>query len=140
MKAVNLLVVEDDAVDLMAIQRGLKSMRIANPVTVAHDGIEALECLRGENGREKLGRPFLILLDLKMPRMDGLEFLAALRADPDLRDSVVFVLTTSKYDEDVAAAYSKHIAGYIVKGTLADEFLRVVDLLEAYWRIVELPS
>lgn len=140
MRAVNLLVVEDDAVDLMAIQRGLKSMRIANPVTVARDGVEALECLRGLNGREKLPRPFLILLDLKMPRMDGLEFLAALRADPELSDSVVFVLTTSKYDEDVAAAYAKQIAGYIVKGTLADEFLRVVDLLEAYWRIVELPS
>lgn len=140
MRAVNLLVVEDDAVDLMAIQRGLKSMRIANPVTVARDGVEALECLRGQNGREKLSRPFLILLDLKMPRMDGLEFLSTLRADPELSDSVVFVLTTSKYDEDVAAAYSKQIAGYIVKGTLADEFLRVVDLLEAYWRIVELPS
>lgn len=139
-RTVHLLVVEDDAVDLMAIRRGFDSLRLANPVRIAHDGIEALEWLRGENGREKLPRPHLILLDLQMPRMNGLEFLAALRADPALADSVVFVLTTSKFDEDITAAYRHHIAGYIVKGTLADEFLGVVNLLEAYWRIVELPA
>ena len=139
MKSLHLLLVEDDMVDLMAMQRGLRELRLANPITVAHDGIEALEVLRGENGAEKLARPFVILLDLKMPRMDGLEFLAALRADEDLRDSVVFVLTTSRHDEDIAAAYRQNIAGYILKGTIGEQFVNLVTLLDAYWRLVELP-
>jgi CheY-like chemotaxis protein len=140
MKSLHLLLVEDDDVDLMAMQRGLRELRLANPVTVAHDGIEALEILRGEKGHTKLERPFVILLDLKMPRMDGLEFLAAIRGDDDLRDSVVFVLTTSRHDEDIAAAYKQNIAGYILKETLAEQFVTLITLLDAYWRIVELPA
>ena len=139
MKSVHLLLVEDDQVDLMAMQRGLREHRLANPVTVAHDGVEALEILRGENGRTPLDRPFVILLDLKMPRMDGLEFLATIRADEALRDSVVFVLTTSRHDEDITAAYKQNIAGYILKETIAQQFVTLVTLLDAYWRIVELP-
>lgn len=139
MKTVNLLVVEDDAVDLMVLERGLKELRLANPVTVARDGCEALEILRGQNGRPPLPRPFIVLLDLRMPRMDGLEFLATLRSDEQLRDSVVFVLTTSSHDEDIAAAYRQNIAGYILKERIATDFARLVTLLEAYWRLVELP-
>lgn len=139
MRSVSLLVVEDDAVDLMALQRGLKDVRLANPITVARDGLEALDVLRGANGRERLPRPYVVLLDLKMPRMDGLEFLAALRADDELRDSVVFVLTTSSHDEDIASAYRQNIAGYILKERVASDFMRLVTLLDAYWRLVELP-
>jgi CheY-like chemotaxis protein len=139
MRPVHLLVVEDDAIDLMAMQRGFRDARVANPVTVARDGLEALEVLRGGNGREPLPRPYLVLLDLKMPRMDGLEFLAEIRADEALRDSVVFVLTTSRYDEDITSAYRQNIAGYIVKSTIGDDFLRLVTLLDAYWKLVELP-
>ena len=136
---VQLLLVEDDDVDVVAIQRAFRSMRILNPLAVARDGIEALELLRGENGREPLSRPYLVLLDIRMPRMNGLEFLDVVRSDPKLRDSVVFVLTTSKHDEDITAAYRNNIAGYILKETVGDDFIRLVSLLEAYWKIVELP-
>src|SRR5262245_51307704 len=97
---VNFLIVDDDQVDVQAIQRGLQKQRIANPVHVARDGVEALQMLRGEGGVANVPRPYLILLDLHMPRMDGLQFLRELRKDPELTDSVVFVLTTSATEED----------------------------------------
>jgi CheY-like chemotaxis protein len=137
-KPLNLLVVEDDAVDLMAMQRALQELRVLNPVTVAHDGIEALEFLRGENGREKLPQPRLVLLDLKMPRMDGHEFLAAVRADPELHDTVVFVLTTSDHDRDMAEAYRQNVAGYILKSSIGADFMKLITLIDAYWQLVEL--
>ena len=110
-RAITLLLVEDDDVDAMGVERALEKRRIANTLVRARDGIEALEFLRGG----KVARPFLILLDLNMPRMGGLEFIRTVRADPELCDSVVFVLTTSKSDEDLAAAYRAHVAGYMVK-------------------------
>ncbi|WP_337997079.1 response regulator [Oleispirillum naphthae] len=135
-KVVTLLLVEDDDVDAMGVERALKKRRIANPLIRARDGIEALEFLRGD----KVERPFLILLDLNMPRMGGLEFIRTLRADPDLSDAVVFVLTTSKSDEDMAAAYRAHVAGYIVKSEIGNCFNDLVELLDAYWQVVELPA
>lgn len=93
---VNLLLVEDDEVDVQGLKRAFAKSRIGNPITVARDGIEALEILRGENGQAKLAKPHLILLDLNMPRMNGLEFLEAIRADEDLKTSVVFMITTSR--------------------------------------------
>lgn len=134
-KAVNLLLVEDDDVDAMGVTRALKKRRIANPLIRARDGIEALEFLRGG----KVARPYLILLDLNMPRMGGLEFIRTLRADPDFCDAVVFVLTTSKSDEDMAAAYRAHVAGYIVKSEIGNSFNDLVEMLDAYWQVVELP-
>jgi CheY-like chemotaxis protein len=83
--------------------------------------------------------PYIIFLDLNMPRMNGLEFLEALRADEGLTHSVVFVLTTSKSDEDLVAAYRKHVAGYIFKQHMDRNFLEVIGLIEHYWRLVELP-
>ncbi len=140
MPTVNLLLVEDDEVDVLAFQRAFARSRIANPLTVARDGIEALELLRGENGREKMPWPYLILLDLNMPRMDGIELLAAIRADPALRSSVVFMITTSRAEEDKARAYGHNIAGYIVKQDPANTFMQAVALLEHYWKIVEFPQ
>lgn len=137
---VNLLLVEDDEVDVQALKRAFAKSRIANPLTVARDGIEALELLRGENGREKLPKPHLILLDLNMPRMNGIEFLEAIRADEELRGSVVFMITTSKADEDKARAYGHNVAGYIVKQDPANTFMEAVALLEHYWKIVEFPQ
>jgi CheY-like chemotaxis protein len=136
---VNLLLVEDDEVDVQGLKRAFAKSRIANPITVARDGIEALEILRGENGRDKLPKPHLILLDLNMPRMNGIEFLKVIRADPDLQGSVVFMITTSKADEDKARAYGHHVAGYIVKQDPANTFMEAVSLLEHYWKIVEFP-
>lgn len=137
---VNLLLVEDDEVDVQGLKRAFAKSRIGNPITVARDGIEALEFLRGENGRPKLAKPHLILLDLNMPRMNGLEFLEAIRADEDLKRSVVFMITTSKAEEDKARAYDQHVAGYIVKQDPANTFMQAVALMEHYWKIVEFPE
>lgn len=137
---VNLLLVEDDEVDIQGMKRAFAKSRIGNPITVARDGIEALEFLRGENGRPKLAKPHLILLDLNMPRMNGLEFLQAIRADEDLKSSIVFMITTSKAEEDRARAYDQHVAGYIVKQDPANTFMQAVALMEHYWKIVEFPK
>ncbi|MEO7026971.1 MAG: response regulator [Caulobacteraceae bacterium] len=137
---VNLLLVEDDEVDVQGLKRAFAKSRIGNPIVVARDGIEALEHLRGENGRAKLPKPHLIMLDLNMPRMNGIEFLEAIRADDDLKCSVVFMITTSKAEEDKARAYGHNVAGYIVKQDPANTFLEAVNLLEHYWKIVEFPG
>jgi CheY-like chemotaxis protein len=119
----------------MGISRALKKLRMANPFHRARDGKEALDMLRSH----KIKSPHIILLDLNMPRMNGLEMLDELRKDEEFSDSVVFVLTTSKDDNDVVAAYNKHIAGYIVKSNLDTDFTELLQLLDHYWRIVELP-
>ncbi len=137
---VNLLLVDDDEVDVQGLKRAFTKSRIANPITVARDGIEALEVLRGENGHAKMPKPHLILLDLNMPRMNGLEFLEAVRADEELKTAVVFMITTSKAEEDKARAYGRNVAGYIVKKDPANTFLQAVSMLEHYWKIVEFPE
>ncbi|MFZ6653950.1 response regulator [Undibacterium sp. TJN19] len=135
-KPVTILIVDDDDVDVMGIERALKKLKIANPIVRARDGIEALEILRQPNG---VTRPYLILLDINMPRMNGQEMLAELRRDTQLSPAVVFVLTTSQDDQDKVLAYSQHVAGYIVKQHVGDGFMRVIEMLDRYWRIVELP-
>jgi len=110
-----------------------------NEVGVGADQVP-LEILRGENGHERLPKPHLILLDLNMPRMNGIEFLEAIRADQDLRSAVVFMITTSKADEDRMRAYGHNVAGYIVKRDPANTFMEAVALLEHYWKVVEFPA
>lgn len=136
---IHILLVEDDEIDAEAIMRGFRAQRIANPFTVVSDGMEALAALRGENGSPPIPRPFLILLDINMPRMNGIEFLNALREDPQLRKSIVFVLTTSDRDEDIVAAYDKHIAGYLLKSHAGRDFVNLITMLDSYWRIVQFP-
>lgn len=138
-KEATILLVDDDEVDILATKRAFRQKKIANHIAVAHDGIEALEILRGENGKEKLEKPFLILLDLNMPRMTGFEFLDVIREDPHLKDSIVFVLTTSNNDEDRCQAYDRNIAGYILKSNVGDNFIHAVSMLKLYWRVVEMP-
>lgn len=133
---VTLLLVEDDDVDAMTIERSFLKQRIANPIVRAYDGIEALELLRSN----QVSRPLIILLDLQMPRMGGIEFLKELRADEDLSELVVFVLTTSKSEEDMLASYRQHIAGYFVKGKSGEQFLDIVNVLDSYWKVVQLPK
>ena len=135
-----LLHVEDDDLCLMGLNRAFKAAKIANPVSFAHDGIEALEMLRGTNGRPRLPRPFLILLDLNMPRMDGIEFLKELRKDGELKKSIVFIMTTSDADEDKVKSYNLGVAGYILKSNPANAFLEATALLDTYWRVVEVPA
>ena len=138
-QSVTILLVEDDDVDAEAIERAFRKQRIANPFVVVPDGIEALKKLRGEDGYETLARPYMILLDINMPRMNGVEFLENLRHDRELKNSIVFVLTTSNRDEDKMAAYNNYVAGYLLKSRAGTDFLTLIDMLEAYWRIVEFP-
>lgn len=135
---VHILLVEDNPIDAEAIQRGFRKARVANPFTVAHDGSEALNLLRG-SGVDPIPRPYLILLDLNMPGMNGLEFLEKIRHDDDLKSSVIFVLTSSDDDRDMAAAYDHQVAGYMLKSKAGEEFVQLVAMLSHYWRIVEFP-
>jgi len=137
---VTIMVVDDDRVDTMAIRRSLRELNIANPVIAARDGIEALERLRGENGQEKVKPPFLVLLDLNMPRMGGIEFLDELRADPELHSTLVFVMTTSSAVEDRTRAYAKNVAGYVLKFQQEQGFQDAILMFEHYWRIIEFPD
>jgi signal transduction histidine kinase len=133
---VHVLLVEDDDVDIMAVKRAFSASKVDNPVLVARDGVEALAMLRGEGG-PAVPRPYMILLDLNMPRMGGLEFLRELRSDPEHGRAIVFVLTTSAAKEDRAAAYSEFVAGYMVKANVGQDFSRMVKLLDAYWMILD---
>src|ERR1700678_4001135 len=139
-RTAQLLHVEDDDLCIMGLNRAFKAAKIANPISFAHDGIDALEMLRGINGRTRLPRPFLILLDLNMPRMDGIEFLKELRKDEELRKSIVFIMSTSDADEDKVKAYNLGVAGYILKSNPANAFLEETALLDTYWRVVEFPA
>lgn len=136
---VQILLVEDNEVDIEAVRRAFKKHKIANPVIVARDGLEALKFMRGEAPSE-LRPPFLVLLDLNLPRMSGLEFLEAVRDDERLSSTIVFVLTTSKSDEDKTASYGKHVAGYMVKDNVGEDFMKLVTMLGSYWRVIEFPD
>lgn len=136
---IQILIVDDDEVDVRALRRAFKHLKIANPLSVARDGQEALEILRGQNGHAPLKKPYMILLDLNMPRMSGLEFLSELRGDPEHHNATVFVLSTSSADEDIIGAYNKNVAGYVVKSDVAQSFIEAIDALDHYWKIIELP-
>lgn len=138
-REVRILLVEDDEVDVMRVERGFRQLRIANEIVRARDGVEALQFLRGTDTKARMESPFLVLLDINLPRMTGLEFLAALRADEELRTTVVFVLTTSKNEEDRLEAYRHNVAGFMLKDEAGREFVKAMEMLECYWRVVELP-
>ena len=135
-RALNILLVEDDQVDVMNVKRAFERNRIANPLFVAGDGIEALEMLRG--GSVPQSRR-LVLLDLNMPRMNGIEFLQELRRDPELQHTAVVVLTTSNDDRDKIKAYNLNVAGYLVKPVTFGNFVDLMAALNKYWTLVELP-
>jgi CheY-like chemotaxis protein len=133
------LLVEDDDVDVMHMKRTFKALKIANPLVVANDGVEAMDILLGRNGQDALPKPYIVLLDLNMPRMNGLEFIQLVREDPTLKSTVIFVLTTSNDEQDKFKAYENHVAGYIVKSEAGQSFLDALTMLDQYWRVVELP-
>ncbi len=134
-KPIEILVIEDDDVDAESIRRALKKLKILNTLHRAKDGVEALAMLRDN----LINKPFVILLDINMPRMNGLEFLTEIRSDDELKGAIIFILTTSKADEDKVAAFEQNVAGYMVKSDLEKGFVSAVGLLDHYWRIVELP-
>ena len=136
---IHILLVEDDDGDARAVERTFVKARIANPIVRAIDGVEALDLMKGTNGRARLRRPYLLLVDLNMPRTNGLQLISTIRADPELHDSIIFVLTTSNRTEDKDSAYALNVTGYILKESAGEDFLKLFSLVDSYWRIVEMP-
>ena len=135
-KMLNILLVEDDQVDIMNVKRAFDKNRITNPLYVAANGLDALEMLRA-NAVPADRR--LILLDLNMPKMSGIEFLRELRADAALSSTPVVVLTTSNHERDKIDAYNLNVAGYLLKPVTFINFVEVMAALNKYWTLVELP-
>jgi CheY-like chemotaxis protein len=138
-RSVTILLVEDDDVDAETVTRCLVAAKIVNPLVRARDGIEALDLLRGTGGRERLEPPYLLLVDIRMPRLDGIGLIREIRNDPLLTQTVVFVLTTSKDDRDKLAAYNSHVAGYVVKSAAHSELLQLAAMLDYYLLVVAPP-
>jgi CheY-like chemotaxis protein len=138
---INILLVEDDEVDVMNVRRAFKKGHISNPLYVAGNGIEALKMLRGENGQPPTfpTERRLILLDLNMPKMDGIEFLKELRTDPHLKQIPVVVLTTSNEDRDRVNAYELNVAGYLLKPVTFATFFETMSTLNKYWALCQMP-
>lgn len=137
-RAVRILLVEDDDVDAMAVSRAFAKNRILNEIVRAKDGAEGLEKLAELSSGQ--GAPVIVLLDLNLPKINGIQFLERLRTSPEMRGTVVFVLTTSEDDRDKAAAYDNFVAGYMVKSNVGGDFLNLMTMLDAYWRVVEFPN
>jgi CheY-like chemotaxis protein len=137
----NILLVEDDEVDVMNVQRAFKKNNITSPLYRAANGVEALMMLRtNPEIAHDPQRRLLILLDLNMPKMGGLEFLKELRADPNLHHLPVVILSTSKQDCDLIQAYEYNVAGYIVKPVTFTNFVETIDVLNRYWLLSEMPQ
>jgi CheY-like chemotaxis protein len=138
---INFLLIEDDEVDVMNVRRAFKKNNILNPLHVAANGLEALAMLRG-NSTDSSVIPLtrlLILLDLNMPKMSGIEFLQELRADSDLKGIPVVVLSTSNQEQDRVDAYQLNVAGYIVKPVAFGNFVEIMATLNKYWTFSEMP-
>ena len=129
-----ILVVEDDEVDVMTIKRAMKEIHITNPVEVRWNGEEALEFLRSEKEL-----PGIVLLDLNMPRMNGVEFLRHVRADDRLKPIPVIVLTTSREEQDRVSSFNLGVAGYMIKPVDYIQFVEVIRAINLYWTLSELP-
>ncbi|RSK47689.1 response regulator [Hymenobacter rigui] len=135
----SILLVEDDQMDIMNVQRELRKHNVTVPLHVARNGREALNMLRGEGGQERIPKPNVVMLDLNMPRMNGLELLEILRSDPDFVGLNVFITTTSDLETDRLKAQDLAVSGYIIKplsfesfgegGTSVDGFSLFLDLL-----------
>ena len=133
-RVVTIFLVEDDEVDVKALRWAFDKLKIANPLVIARDGVDAWEKLRG------LPRPYLIICDINMPRMNGIELLRKIRESEDYRDSIVFMLTTSNDEQDKIDAYDLNVAGYMLKTDMGTSFTRAISLIDNYWKVVEFPG
>ncbi len=131
-----ILLVEDDLVDVLTVKRALKEMNVTNPLDTVSNGEEALIFLRDE----KNSKPALILLDLNMPRMNGIEFLEVFKRDELLKRIPVVVLTTSKDEQDKLDSFNLGVAGYMVKPVDYLQFVEVMKTIHLYWTLSELPE
>ena len=136
----NILLVEDDKVDVMNVRRSFKKANITNPLFIAGNGLDALAVLRGESETIRMPKERrLVLLDLNMPKMGGIDFLKVLRKDPALRRTPVIVLTTSDQERDRVEAYDLNVAGYLLKPVTFSNFAEVMTTLNRYWTLCEIP-
>lgn len=131
-----ILLVEDDSVDAMTVRRALKEVNVTNPVAIAGNGEEALAYLRN-NANEK---PCIILLDLNMPKMNGIEFLEIAKRDAGLKAIPVVVLTTSRGEQEKIESYNLGAAGYMIKPVDYQQFVEMMRTIDLYWTISELPE
>src|SRR6266849_3509556 len=139
-KPINILLVEDNPGDVRLTIEALKEAKVSNKLTTVPDGVEALAYLRREGRYAHAARPDLILLDLNLPRKDGREVLAEIKADQELRRIPVVVLTTSQSEEDISKAYDLNANCYVAKPVDLDHFIKVVRIIEEFWlTIVKLP-
>lgn len=135
-KQLHILLVEDDEVDILNVKRAFEKNKITNPLYVASHGLEALAMLRDGSVPNKRR---IVLLDLNMPRMNGIDFLRELRKDPELHTIPVVVLTTSNAERDKVDAYDLNVAGYLVKPVTFPGFAELMATLNKYWMLVEIP-
>jgi CheY-like chemotaxis protein len=139
-KPIEILLVEDNAADVRLTREAFDDAKVLNNLNVVGDGVEAMAYMRREGKYANATRPDLVLLDLNMPRKDGREVLAEVKADPDLMRIPVVILTVSKAEEDVLKSYNLHANCYISKPVNLAQFLKVVESIENFWlTIVELP-
>jgi len=131
-----ILFVEDDHVDAMTVKRAFKDLKVTNPLAHTINGEQALEYLRNERNR----KPCVILLDLNMPKMNGIEFLKIAKADDALRKIPVVVLTTSREENDIVESFDLSVAGYIVKPVDYKKFVEAIRTIDVYWTLSELPD
>ena len=136
-RPINILLVEDDEVDIMNVQRAFRKNKIQNPLFIARNGVEALEML---NNNEIEPLPRIVLMDINMPKMGGLECLRELRMNPKLKPMSVFIMTTSNEESDKVNAYDLNVAGYILKPIFFENFVNAVATLNNYWQLCEMPS
>ena len=136
-----ILIAEDNPNDVELTIEALDQHHLANKVTVAHDGVEAMEYLRREGAFSERppGDPAVLLLDIKMPRKDGLEVLREIREDPKLKRLPVVILTSSREEQDLVAGYDLGANAYVVKPVDFDDFIRAVKQLGVFWALVNEP-
>jgi chemotaxis family two-component system response regulator Rcp1 len=139
-RPIEILLVEDSASDVRLTREAMNTAKVLNNLNDVRDGVEALAYLHREGKYASAIRPDLVLLDLNMPRKDGREVLAEIKADPDLKRIPVVILTVSDSEEDILKSYNLHANCYITKPVNLDQFLKVVESIESFWlTIVELP-
>jgi len=131
-----ILLVEDDEVDTMTVQRALKDLKVTNELVHRINGEEALKYLRAEDSQ----MPCVVLLDLNMPKMNGVEFLKISKEDEKLKKLPVVVLTTSKEEHDIVESFELSVAGYIVKPVDYKRFVEAIRAIDLYWTLSELPA